>query len=77
MTVDGLVTQMRADPDCAGAFSGTGSQGGGAPPTDGGALNVGGSGSEILPTHRGQMTPRQKVDFIRDNGNESYQSLPW
>ena len=51
--------------------------GGGAPPTDGGALNVGGSGSEILPTHRSQMTPRRKVDFIRDNGNESYQSLPW
>ena len=77
MSVDGLVASLKANPEFAGAFKGTGSAGGGTPPLDGGLGLNGGGGGDKTPGRRSQMTPREKVDFIKENGNDAYQSLPY
>lgn len=81
-SIKALVSEMRTQDVYAGAFRGTGSQGGGTPPGDGGegndAANGGGNPPKGSATDkpRSQMTPREKVDYIKEHGNDKYQSLP-
>ncbi len=78
MTVDGLVADMKANPEFAGAFKGTGSAGGGGAPENGsGSAPAIVGGDRVSPGRRSQMTPREKVNFIRENSDEAYQNLPW
>ena len=82
LSIKALVSEMRTQDVYAGAFKGTGSQGGGTPPGDGGEGNDAANGGGTPPKGsaadkpRSQMTPREKVDYIKEHGNDKYQSLP-
>lgn len=54
-------------------FYGRMASGGGTPPNGGGAGATPAGGG--IP-HRGQMSARQKVDFIKANGQQAYMDLP-
>lgn len=69
-----FVKSLRDDENFAGAFRGTSESGGGMPPQD----KLG------LPTHktsgnprRSQMSPKEKVSFIKEKGNDAFQALPY
>lgn len=81
LTIKALVSEMRDQDVYKGAFKGTGAAGGGTPPGDGGEGNPdvpGGGTPPIVNTGqaRSSMTPRQKVDFINEHGNEKFMELP-
>ena len=82
LSIKDLVSEMRSDEVYAGAFKGTGQSGSGSEPTQGGEGSSGSNGAGTGPIiadglTRAQMTGRQKVDFIREHGDEKYQSLPY
>jgi hypothetical protein len=74
-SVDGLVATFRADPNFAGAFKGNGQSGGGGAGAETGNGGVMQMSSE--PQFRSQMTPKEKVAFINEHGNDKFQSLPF
>jgi hypothetical protein len=74
MSVDGLIASFRADPLFAAAFKGNGQSGGGTPPGDSSGMPV---MSTSAPDRRSQMTPRQKIDYINEHGNDKFLSLPF
>lgn len=81
LSIKALVSEMRNQDAYKGAFRGTGQHGGGTPPADGGEGNPNANGGGKPPTQiegmrRSSMSPRQKVDFIKEHGNEKFMSLP-
>lgn len=57
------------------AFRGTSNTGGGTPPLEGRySLGLGGSKGET--PRRSQMSPREKVDYVRQHGDAAFQALP-
>lgn len=81
LSIKALVSEMRDQEVYKGAFKGTGAQGGGTPPGDGGENNPNASGGGKPPIgieglRRSAMSPREKVDFINEHGNDKFQQLP-
>lgn len=81
LSIKALVSEMRDQDTFKSAFKGSGQQGGGTPPADGGEGNQNASGGgkppmQIEGLRRSKMTPREKVDFINEHGNDKYMSLP-
>lgn len=75
MDLDSLISGFKADPDFAGAFKGSGHSGsdsirGTAPP------HLNGNSEQKYPPHRSEMTPHQKVDYIKERGSEAFHNLP-
>ena len=71
LTADALVAKMRKDSAYGSVFRGSGSSGGGMPPISGHRLPT------TTTQRRGEMTPRQKIDLIREKDDEYFQSLPY
>jgi len=82
LSIKALVSEMRTQDGFAGAFKGTGAAGGGTPPADGGegnsAANGGGTppGNSVEGKPRSTMSPREKVDYINEHGNDKFMALP-
>jgi hypothetical protein len=81
LSIKALVSEMRDQDVYKGAFKGTGAQGGGTPPGDGGEGNPNANGGGTPPVSfegksRSQMSPKEKVAFINEHGNDKFQSLP-
>ena len=82
LSIKALVSEMRDQDAYKGAFKGSGQQGGGTPPGDGGEGNPNASGGgkppkQIEGLKRSQMSPAEKVAFIKEHGNDKFQSLPF
>jgi uncharacterized coiled-coil protein SlyX len=81
LTIRALVSEMRDQDVYKGAFKGSGAAGGGTPPGDGGEGNPEVPGGGTPPKTatgkaRSAMTPREKVDFINEHGNDKFMELP-
>ena len=81
LSIEALVSEMRDQDVYKGAFKGTGAAGGGTPPGDGGEGNPNANGGGTPPIKnmgqaRSKMTPKEKVLFINEHGNDAFQSLP-
>jgi hypothetical protein len=81
LTIKALVSEMRDQDVYKGAFKGSGAAGGGTPPGDGGEGNpdVPGGGTPpktVTGKARSAMSPREKVDFIKEHGNDKFMELP-
>jgi hypothetical protein len=76
LTVSDFVKELRENDAFAGAFTGAGSSGGGTPPGAGQGQGARGKGGIPSDLKRGSMTPRQKVDFIREHGQDAFMKLP-
>lgn len=82
LSVDDLVSEMRAESKFAGVFKGTGSSGSDSQPGLGGEGNpaANGGGNPTIPKEgkaRSEMDPTQKVAYIKEHGNEAFQKLPY
>ena len=75
LTVSDYVRELRENETFAGAFTGAGSSGGGTPP---GAGQGSGSQKGGIPSNlkRGSMTPKEKVAFIKEHGEDEFLKLP-
>lgn len=71
MDIKGLVAEMRGDPEYGRAFDASGNTGTGKAPTTP-SNGTGGTGQ----LKRGQMTVRQKADYIAEHGQEAFLKLP-
>jgi hypothetical protein len=76
LTVSDYVKELRENEAFAGAFAGAGSSGGGTPPGAGQGNGSRGKGGIPSNLKRGEMTARQKVDFIKEFGNDEFMKLP-
>jgi hypothetical protein len=77
LSVSEFVRELRENETYAGAFQGAGSSGGGTPPGAGGQgqgdRKKGGIPSDLK---RGDMSRRQKVEFINEFGHDEFMKLP-
>lgn len=71
-SIDGLVDSFRADPVNKMLFKGAGGSGGGMGGEGGDGLLNGDAGDGGLPLSTKDWTPRQKIDFINEHGNEAF-----
>lgn len=80
LTIEKLVSEMRDQDDFASAFAGSGQSGSGTPPGSGSEDlgNPGGNPGKPIPDGltRSSMSNRQKVDFIREHGEDKFLALP-
>lgn len=80
LSIKALVSEMRDQDAYKGAFKGSGQHGGGTLPGDGGEGNPNARGGGKPPTpeglRRSKMSPKEKVAFIKDHGNDRFMSLP-
>lgn len=77
LTVRDLVSEMRDLDAYAPGFANAVKSGGGTPPNGTGGEGAGGKKGGI-PTdlRRSKMTPRQKVDFVKEHGEKALLDLP-
>jgi len=77
LKVTDLVREMREQDIYASAFTGAQSSGGGTPPGGGdGDKGKGGKGGIPSNLQRGKMSPKEKVEFIKEHGDAEFQKLP-
>lgn len=77
LTIKDLVSEMRSSEVYAGAFKATEKSGGGTPPADGGkGGSGGGDGKPPKDQRRSEMSPKEKVAYIKEYGNDAFMSLP-
>ncbi len=83
LSIEDLVREMREQDVFAGAFKGTNQSGSGTPPADGGEGGGGGGGGKPpngKPPAEGKarstMTPREKVEYIKEHGQDAFMELP-
>jgi hypothetical protein len=76
MTTEELVSEMRDQETFATAFTADVKSGGGTPAGDGSQNGDGKKGVIPSDLKRSTMETRQKVEFIREHGNDEYQKLP-
>jgi hypothetical protein len=71
-----LISEMRDNDVYAPAFEAGVRSGGGTPPAGGGGQGDGKKGGTPSDLKRSKMTVREKVDFVKEHGDDAYQSLP-
>jgi len=76
ITVDELVSEMRDQPTFAKAFDADVKSGGGTPPGGPGSEQSGKKGVIPSDLKRSNMTAKEKVVFIREHDDETFQNLP-
>jgi hypothetical protein len=76
MTAEELVSEMRDQESFAKAFEAGVKSGGGTPAGDGSQQSGGKPGVIPSDLKRSDMDTRQKVDFIREHGNDVFLKLP-
>jgi len=76
ITAKELVSEMRDQESFAAAFAADVKSGGGTPPNGSGGEGSGKKGGIPSDLKRSMMTPRQKVDFVNQHGNDEFLKLP-